>query len=67
MKPGNLSKLTRCQIRRQTRDEDSIFSHIESFGVRFLFQKRKENNGNDCYRKIFASKRRLTALFLFIL
>ena len=36
MKPGNLSKWKRCQIRRQTKDEDSIYSHIESFGVRFF-------------------------------
>ena len=24
MKPGNLVRILRCQIRRQTRDEDSI-------------------------------------------
>ena len=24
MKPGNLSEMKRCQIRRQTKDEDSI-------------------------------------------
>ena len=30
MKPGNLSERKRCQIRRQTKDEDSIAAHIES-------------------------------------
>lgn len=46
MKPGNLSEGKRCQIRRQTKDEDSIFTHIESVGVRFLFSKgRKSKNG----------------------
>ncbi len=39
MKPGNLLIFSVwCQIRRQTRDEDSI-AHIESFGVRFCFLK----------------------------
>ena len=36
MKPGNLIR-SRCQIRRQTKDEDSIVRHIESFGVHFSF------------------------------
>ena len=27
MKPGNLMETLRCQIRRQTRDEDSIYAH----------------------------------------
>ncbi len=36
MKPGNLSERKRCQIRRQTKDEDSIYAH-RIFGVRFLF------------------------------
>ncbi len=36
MKPGNLSERKRCQIRRQTKDEDSILTHIESVGVRFF-------------------------------
>ncbi len=39
MKPGNLRKTSvfpvRCQIRRQTTDEDSIDTHIES-DVRFF-------------------------------
>ena len=33
MKPGNLEKQLRCQIRRQTRDEDSIHAHVESLGL----------------------------------
>ncbi len=36
MKPGNLSERKRCQIRRQTKDEDSIHAHVESFGVCFF-------------------------------
>ena len=39
MKPGNLLFSAWCQIRRQTKDEDSI-THIGSFGVRFLFLER---------------------------
>lgn len=35
MKPGNLSERKRCQIRRQTKDEDSIYAH-RVFGVRFF-------------------------------
>ena len=35
MKPGNLSERKRCQIRRQTKDEDSIYAH-RIFGVRFF-------------------------------
>ena len=47
MKPGNLC-IARCQIRRQTKDEDliRIFTHIRSSGVRFLFiVERKNKNG----------------------
>ena len=36
MKPGNLSERKRCQIRRQTKDEDSIYAH-RIFGVRFFY------------------------------
>ena len=35
MKPGNLSLGKRCQIRRQTRDEDSIL-RTSNPGVRFF-------------------------------
>ncbi len=48
MKPGNLSLGKRCQIRRQTKDEDSIYAH-RVFGVRFLIFRAKNrkdpNNG----------------------
>ena len=39
MKPGNLRIFgsERCQIRRQTRDEDSIDTHIESRCAVFVF------------------------------
>lgn len=37
MKPGNLSERKRCQIRRQTKDEDSVFTHIGSSVCDFLF------------------------------
>ena len=33
MKPGNLAETLRCQIRRQTRDEDSIYAHVECLDV----------------------------------
>ena len=36
MKPGNLSLGKRCQIRRQTRDEDSIL-RTSNPGVRFFY------------------------------
>ena len=36
MKPCNLSERKRCQIRRQTKDEDSIYAH-RIFGVRFFY------------------------------
>ncbi len=40
MKPGNLSERKRCQIRRQTKDEDSIHAH-RVFGVRFFIFLRE--------------------------
>ena len=36
MKPGNLSERKRCQIRRQTKDEDSIYAHVGSSMCAFL-------------------------------
>ena len=38
MKPGNLHNVW-CQIRRQTRDEDSIDTHIESRCAVFYFRQ----------------------------
>ena len=45
MKPGNLRifESERCQIRRQTKDEDSIDTHIESRCAVFLFYGRLLN------------------------
>ena len=37
MKPGNLSVMKRCQIRRQTKDEDSIYAHRVRRCAIFLF------------------------------
>lgn len=42
MKPGNLSERKRCQIRRQTKDEDSIHAH-RIFGVRFFYVDADKN------------------------
>ena len=44
MKPGNLQEIVWCQIRRQTRDEDSIYAHIESRCAVFYVEFRKETN-----------------------
>ena len=41
MKPGNLRifESERCQIRRQTRDKDSIEAHIESLMCALFFSR----------------------------
>ena len=46
MKPGNLSERKRCQIRRQTKDEDLIerITHIGSSVCGFSFFVRTEND-----------------------
>ena len=46
MKPGNLI-YSRCQIRRQTKDEDSIVTHVESRCAVFscLNEERTKNYG----------------------
>ena len=48
MKPGNLRIFgsERCQIRRQTRDEDSIDTHIESRCAVFYFRQTVDNGIN---------------------
>ncbi len=45
MKPGNLL-IQGAKSGGKTRDEDSIFTHIGSFGVRFFIWKGfRDNNG----------------------
>jgi len=51
MKPGNLSITKRCQIRRQTKDEDSI-QHTSNASMCAIFifvkcEERKCTNGKD--------------------
>ncbi len=41
MKPGNLSERMMVPNPAATRDEDSIFTHIESVGVRFFMWAAK--------------------------
>ena len=47
MKPGNLRTVW-CQIRRQTRDEDSIDTHIESRCADFLCVEKGKLWKKDC-------------------
>ena len=57
MKPGNLSERKRCQIRRQTKDEDSILRTSDLRCAVFLCVNRVP--GTHCQGKEFCMEKRL--------
>ena len=57
MKPGNLSERKRCQIRRQTKDEDSILRTSDLRCAVFLCVNRVPST--HCQRKEFCMEKRL--------